>query len=276
MPKDVIRIALRSELHKLEEKYGFTGITVPSRQTRTCTFKPMKGRGWTRIPFEDLAEIMEWSLDNTLVRGLDGQLWRQRDGIPMGDSHSPGVCVGSCAWMEHEWLETVDTDSRERFMSRRFMDDVLTFYAHGPDWDEAKFLDHLNNECYLPPLKLVDGGEGTFLETSFCITEANEIRHWLKNENIQGTDPKVVRYAHFHSHADFGQKRATLMACLRKVHGMASDGLALRSSALQKLAEFAALRYPPKLLWSACTTMGVATRDTIWFRVREKIPQAYA
>ena len=69
---------------------------------------------------------------------------------------------------------------------------------------------------------------------------------------------------------------ATLMACLRKVHGMASDGLALRSSALQKLAEFAALRYPPKLLWSACTTMGVATRDTIWFRVREKIPQAYA
>ena len=99
---------------------------------------------------------------------------------------------------------------------------------------------------------------------------------WLKNDNIQGTDPKVVRYAHFHSHADFGQKRATLMACLRKVHGMASDGLALRSSALQKLAEFAALRYPPKLLWSACTTMGVATRDTIWFRVREKIPQAYA
>ena len=73
---------------------------------------------------------------------------------------------------------------------------------------------------------------------------------------------------------DFTQKRATLMACLRKVHNMASDAAMLRDSAARKLFEFAALGYPRKLLWTACTTLGVATRDPTWFRVREARPCA--
>ena len=91
----------------------------------------------------------------------------------------------------------------------------------------------------LPPLELGDGGDGTFLETSFRI-EDNAIRHWLKNVNSPGQPPTVWRYAHFDSHADFTQKRATLMACLRKVHNMASDAAMLRDSAARKLFEFAA------------------------------------
>ena len=53
---------------------------------------------------------------------------------------------------------------------------------------------------------------------------------------------------------------------------MASDYDVVRSSALQKVSEFAALKYPRKMLWTACTTMGVTTRDTAWFRVREQLP----
>lgn len=47
------------------------------------------------------------------------------------------------------------------------MDDLLVFYA---GLDEEKFLRDISGECYLPPLKLEDGGEATFLETSFKIT----------------------------------------------------------------------------------------------------------
>ena len=65
-----------------------------------------------------------------------------------------------------------------------------------------------------------------------------------------------------------------LTACLKKLQKMASDPIALKTSAVQKLAEFARLKYPSKLLWTACTTMGVNTRDPTWFRVREKIPSA--
>ena len=271
MPKEAIRLALRSELHKIEVATGYDSVTVPARKTASCSFKPTSRRGYVQIPFEDLAEIAEFALDNTVLTDFDGQLWRQRDGIPMGDSHSPGMCIGTCAWMEHEWLQTVHEDSRGHFTAKRFMDDLLVFYA---GLDEEKFLRDISGECYLPPLKLEDGGEATFLETSFKITRTGRIRHWLKNENLAGAPPKTHRYAHFHSHADFSQKRATLTACLKKLQKMASDPIALRTSAVQKLAEFARLKYPSKLLWTACTTMGVNTRDPTWFRVREKIPSA--
>ena len=61
--------------------------------------------------------------------------------------------------------------------------------------EAPRFLADIGSQCYLPPLKLEDGGEGTFLETSFEITGNNQIRHWLKNVNTLGTSPAVWRYA---------------------------------------------------------------------------------
>ena len=40
------------------------------------------------------------------------------------------------------------------------MDDLLVFW----DWDEERFLSDIENHCYLLPLKLEAGKEGTFLE----------------------------------------------------------------------------------------------------------------
>ena len=151
------------------------------------------------------------------------------------------------------------------------MTDLLVFFAQNPRWDEERFLCDISEHCYLPPLQLEEGTAGIFLETGFeIITESNTIRHWLKNDNALGKQPKIWRYAHFDSYGEFKQKRAVLMACLQKVHKMASDGAALWMSATQKLAEFVNLNYPRKMLWTACTTMGVSTRNTVWFRVREQ------
>ena len=269
--KDFIRLGLVSELHKLEQAHGYDAITVPKRKTVACTFKPTKRKGDVRIPFEDLVDIMEFALDNTILCDFDGQLWRQAKGIPMGDPHSPGMTIGTCAWMEHEWLQTVHADCRKNFLARRYMDDLIAFYAQRPDWDDARFLGDIRGHCYLPPLRLEAGTEGTFLETSFAITETNKVRHWLKNVNSNDEPQKVWRYSHYDSHGEFSQKRAVLMSCLQKVQKMASDGAALRMSANEKLAEFHNLGYPRKMLWTACTTMGVTTRNTIWFRVREQL-----
>ena len=57
-----------------------------------------------------------------------------------------------------------------------------------------------------------------------------------------GGPVKVWRYHHFHSNAPFLQKRATLTACLKKVHAMASDAGMLKASALDKVAEFGSWR----------------------------------
>ena len=42
-------------------------------------------------------------------------------------------------------------------------------------------------------------------------------------------------------------------------------------SAIKKLSEFWHLDYPDKMWWSACTTMGVCTRDPTWFDIRDNL-----
>ena len=135
----------------------------------------------------------------------------------MGDPHSPGMTLGTCAWMEHEWLQSMNGDSQSNFKARRYMDDLLVFYARNDSWDEARFLQDIGGHCYLPPLKLEDGTAGTFLETSFEIT-GNTIRHWLKNENVTGEPPKIWRNSHFDSHGQFSQKEES------NAHGMPYEG----------------------------------------------------
>ena len=64
----------------------------------------------------------------------------------------------------------------------------------------------------------------------------------MNKETIRSALRKVVK------DLPFTQRRATLTACLRKVHKMASDVDILRVSAMAKIAEFRRLRYPVGLL----------------------------
>ena len=80
--------------------------------------------------------------------------------------------------------------------------------------------------------------------------------------------PKTWRYAHFRSYATFEAKKAVLIAVLKRLHKMASDDKALVPSAIQKLHEFTNLEYPAKLIWTACTTLALTTRNPTWFKIR--------
>ena len=93
--------------------------------------------------------------------------------------------------------------------------------------------------------------------------EDNQIVYRLKNDNEVGKPAKVWRYAHFDSQATFESKRAVLVATLKKLDKMASNEQELVYSAMQKLYEFIQLKYPKKLIWTACTTLAVCTRDAV-------------
>ena len=143
--------------------------------------------------------------------------------------------------------------------------------ARNSDWDADHFLKDFNTGCYFSPLKLSEATNNTFLETTFKTTRKNSIRYWLKNENKPTEAARVWRYAHFHCYSNFEQKRTTLESCLKKVARNASDSRALIESGKRKILEFRQLQYPRKMLWRACTTMGVSTRDPEWFRIRESL-----
>jgi hypothetical protein len=267
MPKETIRFALRKVLDKLRKKFGYEEVWVPKySDAQPCRWR--RWRGAQPIPFHVMLDVMEFSLDNAMVRMPDGQLLRQRWGIPMGDPLSPGMTLGACAWMEDEWMDTINARDKEFFRAKRFMDDILLIYAENPRWDAAAFIkDFQESECYQKPLKLEAGKDGTFLETRFKI-RGNNFDLKLKNDNEDG-EVKLWRYQHFHSNSPFMQKRATLAACLRKVHGMASDASMRYTSGLAKVAEFRRLRYPLYVLCKTCAYLGASTGDSTWIQIRD-------
>ena len=266
-------MAMREHIQRIKSESGQRGVSVPRfSDTKKCEWRkrPESDRRFVWLPFSVMLDVMDFALDHAIVRMPDGSLIRQREGIPMGDPLSPAMTVITCAWMEDEWLQTVATRDKTCFTARRYMDDILMVYAKPMWWDHERFLrDFTRSECYWPPLKLEDAKENTFLETTFEIRANGELTYWLKNDNAN--EKKIWRYQHWRSHAPFAQKKALVIACLRKVHKMTSDRRRRYLSALDKLREFIALDYPINLLRSSCNLLSFSTGDTTWIGVRNTI-----
>ena len=272
MPRETIRFALRALLRRLEMEQGYDGVWVPRwSNKKPCDWRS-RGKNTQKIPFQVMLDVMEFSLDNAMVRMPNGQILRQVGGIPMGDPLSPGMTIGTCAWMEREWLQTIASEDRKYFRAKRFMDDICLVTAKTPLWSHERFIaDFAESECYQKPLKLEPGKDGTFLETRVWI-RGNRIRHKLKNDN-EGGQAKIWRYKHFDDGSPFMEKRATLTACLKKVQQMASDlqSDVFATAALDKIAEFRRLRYPLSVLTKCCTYLGATTGVGQWFTVRDAL-----
>ena len=103
-----------------------------------------------------MLEVIDFDLDNCYVITYDGRLLKQARGIPMGSALSPPLAIGTLAWMEHEWIQTLDDDAKARFRKKRYMDDVITVTAKDDStWDVDRFRDDFRrSECYWAPLKL--------------------------------------------------------------------------------------------------------------------------
>jgi len=61
------------------------------------------------------------------------------------------------------------------------------------------------------------------------------------------------------------------MACMKKVHAMASDESVLHVSALQKLEEFRRLHYPMTVMRGVCTYMSSCTGVYEWIKIRSVV-----
>ena len=222
----------------------------------------------TWLPWDIMLEVLEFAADNAYVRMPDGTILWQAEGIPMGDPLSPGMTIGTCAWMEREWMQSIAPEDKAFFRGGRYMDDIVLMLSKSERWDRTRFLnDFMASECYWPPSKLEAGTQGVFLETWFETSETG-IRYRLKNDNEK--ERKVWRYHHYYSDLPYQMKRATLLATLRKVHRMASDASQLAISALSKLDEFAQLRYPVGIRKFMCAIMARDTSDLTWRWVRKR------
>ena len=83
------------------------------------------------MSLEDLIELMHFALDNAFIRMPDGTIWKQCEGIPMGDPLSPAMTILTRAWMENEWLKGMSPETKAFFHAARFMDDIQWIWQLG-------------------------------------------------------------------------------------------------------------------------------------------------
>ena len=146
------------------------------------------------------------------------------------------------------------------------MDDIIMVYATPDWWDHERFLnDFTKSEIYCKPLKLTEGDDDTFLETSLKLEEG-AFSYWLKNKNTDET--KIWRYQHYDSYSPVAQKKALVKACLRKVNDMASNDRVMMESAKHKLQEFRRLEYPVAVLKQVCNYIATTTGNRRWIHIR--------
>jgi hypothetical protein len=268
MPKEAIKLAMR-DIAKMEQKAGREGVWVPYADSKKCAWEAPKRfqRSGTWLPWDIMLELLDFAADNAFVRMPNGKILWQAEGIPMGDPLSPGMTIGTCAWMEREWMQSIAAKDRSFFRGGRYMDDIILVLSKSDGWDRERFLrDFVASECYWPPLKLEAGTPEVFLETRYEGTAAG-VRYRLRNDN-EG-ERKIWRYHHYLSDLPYQMKRATLLTTLRKVHRMASDSDQLALSALSKLREFAQLQYPAGIRRFMCAIMARDTSDLTWRLVRK-------
>ena len=124
------------------------------------------------------------------------------------------MTIGTCAWMEREWFNSIDSNVHRFFRGARYMDDIILLLSRSGKWNKQRFLEHLEkSECYWKPLTLEAGKKGVYLETSFQSEQtggSSQLSHRLKNDNEEQIN--VWRYHHYHSGSATAPAPATAVA----------------------------------------------------------------
>ena len=267
MPKDIMKQAARWVCGKLEQS-NRVAVWVPRRGRKPCQFSIRQTVTWkyTKIPFAALQELMDFSLDNALIRMPDGTLKRQSQGVPMGDAISPGATVIALAYMEHMFLTRLPPTVRSNFVGIRYMDDLLTIYKDNSTMRGT--LKHMQQSMYKGELRLEAANESLFLETRFEITQDGVLALRLKNSNEDKRIAQVWRYQHWYSATSYTLKRSILLAALKKVHKMANNEEQLRISAQAKIREFDRAGYPFGVIKYMCNIMTTTTGSHVWKNIK--------
>ena len=221
MPKKAILLAAIEYVAHLRRS-GQKGVWVPRARTKRPDWcPPDKKQPGTWIPLQELVDLLEFALENAFIKMPNGQIWKQMNGIPMGDPLSPGMTILTCSWMEKEWLAGMQPLDTMFFRGARYMDDILLFLNKSEDWDYEGFIKNFEEStCYWKPLNLEASDAGTFLESTI-FKVGDDVSFRLKNQNEFGNN--IWRYHDYRSRLDYTTKRAILISTLRKVDKMASD-----------------------------------------------------
>jgi hypothetical protein len=107
-------------------------------------------------------DLLAFAIDNAFTR-FKGNIIKQVKGIPQGDSLSPAIAVGTCAFFENKWMQGKSQEQRNAFFATRYIDDVLCIINKNyPQWEELA--EDYKKNCYPKELELTEDDNSHFLE----------------------------------------------------------------------------------------------------------------
>ena len=63
-------------------------------------------------------DLLAFATDNAFTR-FKGNIIKQVKGIPQGDSLSPAIAVGTCAFFENKWMQGKTQEQRNAFFCNK-------------------------------------------------------------------------------------------------------------------------------------------------------------
>ena len=254
MPKGDMIKAMKTILKEVvrEERLRVTHVTIPKCKSSPVRWGKQYGEldnnNSITIPLDNLVNIAKFSLEHCVTKINKGKLLRQKQGIPMGDSLSPAFAIGTCAWFEEKWLQSIPKQDRWRVEGVRYMDDVLMI-INNQDWGQAdKWFAAIEQVggCYPAPLSLKQDDGQHYLEcTIHNKGDDMLLQHWNKNEGDRNKQ-RFYKGIHAYSYNEKKNKRGAMIGNFMRMAKNSSNAELLNASLREKWNELKFLRYSDK------------------------------
>ena len=256
MPKQDMTTALSTILDEVvaQARLRVTHVTVPNSKSLPIRWGKQYGEydknNSITVPLKEMMGVTRFSLEHCVTKVRGQRILRQCMGIPMGDSLSPALAVGTCAWFERKWVETIPEEHRWRVKGIRYMDDVLMI-INDEGWGGAeKVFEEFTTAggCYPEPLSLSEDSGETYLE---CVlhNKGGEflLQHWNKNGGSE-TKQRFYNGTHAHSYSEEKHKAGAIIGTMVRMVRNSSNEELLQFSLKEKRRELKFLKYSEQFI----------------------------
>jgi len=257
---------------------GMASPAITAKTSKEAINLPKRGKGpvfWgygnpetrTTITFKQLMDILEFSLNNAFFTHGD-KIIQQKHGIPMGDPMSPAICIGTCAILEKQWMDKLETSIQEKVRAVRYLDDIYMVLNKNGLTNPSDITRDFEKKCYPKSLTLEQTPPSEFLECLVHTTKNGDItmQHWNKNNtHIQNTgDQYYYKQQHYNSYAPGRSKTGALIGTWTRVDTNSNRDDLLQKSIQEKIQELRVLQYPSKTVYRTLLHMFQKTQNYHW------------
>ena len=213
-----------------------------------------------------MLDIVRFSLDNAFFT-LGDKIIQQVHGIPMGDPMSPAMCIGTCAYIEMQWFDSLPADVKPHIRFTRYLDDIFMVANRSNIQNYDELVDSFVKRCYPSCLELEETNSNEYLECKVVVNGSKlNIYHWNKNHIHMQSNAQQYYYKgqHMQSYTTDQSRRGALIGTWTRVQDNSNNSTLMSTAILQKCDELRTLSYTTRYIKNTLRYMHKKTKSNHW------------